>query len=258
MTTVRREHVLKVHHWNNDLFSFMTTREQSFRFQSGQFATLGLEVSGRPLMRAYSMASAHYEDHLEFFSIKVPGGPLTSRLQHLKPGDEVLISGKPTGSLTIADLRPGKHLYLLCTGTGLAPFMSLIRDPDVYDRFEKIILVHGVRRVSELAYRDYICLALPNNEFLGDCVREKLLYYPTVTREQFHNQGRVTALIENGKLFDDLALDSLDPQNDRMMICGGQEMLKDVCALLGRRGFTISPGIGQQGDYVIERAFAGK
>jgi ferredoxin/flavodoxin---NADP+ reductase len=258
MTTIASERILNVHHWSDTLFSFTTTRGTSFRFQSGHFVTLGLEVEGRPLMRAYSVVSPHYEEHLEFLSIKVPNGPLTSRLQRLQVGDNVLVSRKPTGSLVTSDLRPGRRLYLLSTGTGLAPFMSIIRDPDIYDRFEKVVLVHGVRRVSELAYYHYITTELRHDEFLGELTREKLLYYPTVTREPFIHQGRITQLMENGKLFDDLDLPGLDPRHDRVMICGSQEMLKDTRSLLDSRGFDISPGIGQPGDYVIERAFTEK
>jgi ferredoxin/flavodoxin---NADP+ reductase len=258
MTTLGVERVLDVNHWNDNLFSFTTTRGQSFRFQSGHFVTLGLEVAGRPLMRAYSVVSAAYEEHLEFLSIKVPDGPLTSRLQHLKAGDDVLVSRKPTGSLLVSDLLPGKRLYLLCTGTGLAPFMSIVRDPETYERFDKVILVHGVRRVSELAYHDYLADELPRHEYLAEYVCDKLLYYPTVTREPYRNQGRLTHLIETGKLFEDLALDPLDPATDRVMICGSPEMLNDARNLLDARGFHVSPGIGRPGDYVYERAFSEK
>jgi ferredoxin--NADP+ reductase len=216
---------------------------------------IGLEVDGRPLMRAYSMASANHEESLEFFSIKVADGPLTSRLQHIKPGDEVLVSRKPTGTLLLRDLKPGKRLYLLSSGTGLAPFMSLVKDPEVYERFEKVILVHGVRYRSELAYRDYIEWELTHHEYLGEQVRNKLVYFPTVTRERFRYQGRVTSLIESGKLFQDTGMPALDPAHDRVMICGSPAMLADLSALLDARGFQISPHVGEPGDYVIERAF---
>ena len=195
------EKVLSVHHWNDTLFSFTTTRDRSIRFENGQFVMIGLEVNGKPLMRAYSIASANYEESLEFFSIKVPDGPLTSRLQHLQPGDNLLVSRKPTGTLLLSDLLPGRYLYLFSTGTGMAAFMSVIRDLDVYDRFEKVILIHGVRQVSELAYHDYITKELPHHEYLGEAISEKLIYYPTVTREPFRNQGRLTDLVESGKLF---------------------------------------------------------
>ena len=249
------ERVVDVHHWNESLFSFRTTRDQGLRFHNGHFVMIGLEVEGRPLMRAFSIASANYEEHLEFFSIKVQNGPLTSRLQHLKVGDPLLVSRKPVGTLVLHDLLPGENLYLLCTGTGLAPFMSIIKDPETYERFEKIVLVHGVRHVAELAYADYIQRVLPQNEFFGEAVREKLIYYPTVTREPFRHQGRLTDLIESGKLFEDIDLAPLDPEYDRAMICGSPNMLKDTCKLLDARGFVISPHIGQPGHYVIERAF---
>ena len=252
------EDVLSVHHWNDSLFSFKTTRDAGLRFENGQFVMIGLEVDGLPLTRAYSIASPNYDEHLEFFSIKVPNGPLTSRLQHLQVGDKLLVSRKPTGTLVIHDLKPGKHLYLLSTGTGLAPFMSLIQDIEVYDRFEKVILIHGVRTVSELAYAEFIQQTLPENEFFGEEVRNKLIYYPTVTREPFRNQGRLTDLIESGKLFEDIGLPPLDPAVDRAMICGSPQMLKDTEALLDRRGFKVSPRIGEPGDYVIEKALVEK
>jgi ferredoxin--NADP+ reductase len=216
---------------------------------------LGLEIDGRPLLRAYSIASANYEDNLEFFSIKVPHGPLTSRLQHLKQGDIVLVSRKPVGTLVLHDLLPGENLYLFASGTGLAPFLSIIKDPETYARFGKVILVHGVRYTSELAYADFITRELPQNEFFGEQVRDQLIYYPTVTRESFRHQGRVTDLIDSGRLFADIGLPPLDPARDRAMICGSPAMLGDCCALLNYRGFNISPHTGAPGDYVIERAF---
>ncbi|NTV09925.1 MAG: ferredoxin--NADP reductase [Zoogloea sp.] len=259
MSNLSTQRVLSVHHWNDTLFSFKTTRDPGLRFDNGQFVMIGLEKEdGRPLTRAYSIASPNYEEHLEFFSIKVPNGPLTSRLQHLKPGDPIVVSKKPTGTLVVSDLLPGKNLYMLSTGTGLAPFMSLIQDPEVYERFEKVVLIHGVRYVSELAYEEFIIRHLPDNEYFGEEVRQKLIYYPTVTREPFRNQGRLTDLIENGKLFQDIGLPPLAPAVDRAMICGSPAMLQDCCDLLDRRGFNISPRIGEPGDYVIERAFVEK
>lgn len=258
MSTLGVETVTSVHHWNDELFSFRTTRDAGLRFENGQFVMIGLQVENRPLIRAYSIASPNYEEHLEFFSIKVQNGPLTSRLQHLKVGDPIIVSRKPTGTLVAHDLLPGKHLYLLSTGTGLAPFISVIQDPEVYARFEKIVLIHGVRTVSELAYADFITHELPNNEFFGEEVREKLIYYPTVTREPFRNQGRLTDLVESGKLFTDIGLPPFDPAVDRAMICGSPAMLHDSCAMLNKRGFKISPHIGAPGDYVIERAFVEK
>jgi len=258
MVAMATERVLDVHHWNDSLFSFTTTRDPGFRFVSGQFVMLGLEVDGRPLMRAYSIASAHYEEHLEFFSIKVPDGPLTSRLQHIKAGDEVLVSRKPTGTLVLGDLKPGKRLYLLATGTGLAPFLSLIRDPETYERFDKVILCHGVRQVEDLAYADTIERELPAHEYLGEMVREKLIYYPSVSREPFRNTGRLTTAIETGRLTDAIGMPPLDPSEDRAMLCGSPSMLADTCALLDARGFAISPRTREPGDYVIERAFVEK
>ncbi len=255
MAAIGTERVLQVHHWNDTLFSFSTTRDRSLRFENGHFVMIGLEVDGRPLMRAYSIASANYEEQLEFLSIKVPDGPFTSHLQHVKAGDEILVSRKPVGTLVLHDLRPGEHLYLFATGTGLAPFMSIIKDPGTYERFAKVVLVHGVRYVSELAYRDFIRHELPRNEYLGDAVREQLIYYPTVTREPFPIQGRITERIENGHLFDDVGLPALDPARDRAMICGSPAMLRDLGALLDARGFVVSPHSGVPGDYVIERAF---
>jgi ferredoxin--NADP+ reductase len=257
MATIGTERVLTVHHWSPTVFSFTTTRDQGLRFENGHFVMLGLMVNDRPLMRAYSIASANHEEFLEFLSIKVADGPLTSRLQHIKPGDEVLVSRKPTGTLLLHDLKPGRNLYLLSSGTGLAPFMSLIKDPELYERFEKIVLIHGVRYRSELAYRDFIDWELTHHEYLGELVRKQLIYYPTVTRERFRYQGRVTDLLESGKLFSDIGLPPLDPANDRAMICGSTAMLKDLSVLLDARGFCVSPHVGEPGDYVIERAFVG-
>lgn len=258
MSNLAIERVLSVHHWNDSLFSFRTTRDRALRFENGQFVMIGLEVDGRPLTRAYSIASPNYEEHLEFFSIKVPNGPLTSRLQHLKEGDPIVVSRKPTGTLVLHDLRPGKRLYMLATGTGLAPFLSLMQDPATYERFEHVVLIHGVRTVSELAYRDFITQEIHENEFFGEDARNKLIYYPTVTREPFVNQGRLTDLIDSGKIFEDIGLPPLDPEHDRAMICGSPAMLKDTCEMLDARGFQISRHIGDPGDYVIERAFVEK
>ena len=258
MSTLSCERVISVRHWNDSLFSFRTTRDPGLRFINGQFVMLGLENGGRPLTRAYSIASANHDEFLEFFSIKVPDGPLTSKLQHLAVGDEVVVSRKPTGTLVLRDLKPGRTLYLLATGTGLAPFLSLIQDPESYERFEKVVLVHGVRRVCDLAYDEFITKELLQNEFFGDEVREKLIYYPTVTREPFRNQGRLTDLLESGKLCRDIGLPQIDPQHDRAMLCGSPAMLADTSGLLDRLGFQVSPRIGDTGDYVIERAFVEK
>jgi ferredoxin--NADP+ reductase len=252
-----RETVTKVHHWNETLFSFTTTRNQGLRFKNGHFTMIGLEIDNKPLLRAYSIASANYEDEMEFFSIKVQDGPLTKHLQNLKVGDELLVGTKPVGTLIADHLKPGKNLYLLSTGTGLAPFMSIIKDPEIYEQFDNVILTHGVRKTSELAYMQFIEEELPNNEYFGDLVREKLKYYPTVTREEFRNQGRLTDLVESGKLFSDLGLPDINLENDRFMLCGSPSMLKDFCKILDERGFEEARQ-GEQGHYVIERAFVEK
>ena len=249
--------VLSVHHWTDRLFSFTTTRDPGFRYQSGQFTMIGLEVDGRPLLRAYSMVSPHYEDTLEFLSIKVPDGPLTSRLQHVQPGDTVLVGRKASGTLLLQNLLPGSTLWLLSTGTGLAPFMSVIRDPDVYEKFQRVVLVHGCRQVAELAYGDFIANELPRNEFFGEQVRGQLLYYPTVTREAFKHQGRIPTLLETGKLTRDLGLPAISPENDRFMLCGSPEMLKDTRALFEKMGLQEG-NMSHPGHYVIERAFVDK
>ncbi len=250
--------VLSVHHWTEAYFSFTCERDDSLRFENGQFVMIGLMVDGKPLMRAYSVASANWEEHLEFFSIKVQDGPLTSRLQHLQPGDDILVSKKPTGTLVVSDLNPGKNLYLLATGTGLAPFLSVTKDPEVYEQFDKVILVHGVRYKKDLAYYEHFTKELMNHEFIGDIVKEKLIYYPIVSREDFENKGRLTNLMRSGQLFEDIGLPKMNPEVDRAMICGGPAMLKDTSEMLDEFGLTVSPKTGQRGDYVIERAFVGQ
>jgi ferredoxin--NADP+ reductase len=254
VSALNRETVLSVRHWNDTLFSFTTTRDRGMRFKNGHFVMIGLEVEGRPLLRAYSVVSPNYEEHLEFYSIKVPGGPLTSRLQHLKPGDQVLVGTKPTGTLVTTTLRRGKRLYLLSTGTGLAPFMSIVRDPETYETYEKVILAHGVRFTDELGYADYIKHELPEHEYLGEQVKQQLLYYPTVTREQFQNQGRLTDLLRTGQMCRDLGLPELDPAHDRVMICGNPSMLDELVRELEGRGF-VEGSTHEPGDYTIERAF---
>ena len=255
MSAFLEEKVLSVHHWTDTLFSFTTTRDTALRFSNGHFTMIGLkQPNGKPLLRAYSIASANYEEYLEFLSIKVQDGPLTSQLQHIKEGDTIIVGKKPTGTLLIDYLLPAKNLYLLGTGTGLAPWMSIIRDPETYERFEKVVLVHGVRFINELAYRDYITQELPEHEFLGEIIREQLIYYPTVSREPFEREGRITTLIESGQMARELGLPELNPETDRVMICGSPHMLRDLKALCEARGFkegnTTTPG-----DFVIERAF---
>jgi ferredoxin--NADP+ reductase len=256
MSAFLEEKVLSVHHWTDKLFTFTTTRDPALRFSNGHFTMIGLrQENGKPLLRAYSIVSANYEEHLEFLSIKVPDGPLPSKLQHIQPGDTIVVGKKPTGTLLIDYLLPGKRLYMLSTGTGLAPFMSIVRDPETYEKFEQVILVHGVRQKDELAYHDMLVEHLPNHEFLGELVTSKLRYYPTVTRETYKNMGRITDLMESGKLFTDLGTPPIDPAEDRVMICGSPAMLRDLKHMLEGKGFkegnTSTPG-----DFVIERAFA--
>ena len=262
------ETVLDVRHWTDAYFSFTTTRDDGFRFDNGQFVMIGLEVeqedgSRKPLMRAYSIASANWEEQLEFFSIKVADGPLTSRLQHIVPGDTILIGRKPTGTLLISDLHPGRNLYLLGTGTGLAPWLGVIKDPETYERFDKVILCHGVRSADDLAYRDYIERELPQHELLGEVIRDKLLYYPAVSREDFrhggrNHRGRITEQLASGRINEVLGLEPLDATQDRAMICGSPQMLADFRTILDARGFSPAPRIGTPGEYVFERAFVEK
>ena len=237
MSAFLDERVLTVHHWTDRLFSFTTTRDTALRFSNGHFTMIGLRgETGKPLLRAYSIVSPNYEEHLEFLSIKVQDGPLTSRLQHIKVGDTIVVGKKPTG-------------------TGVAPFLSLIRDPETYEKFEEVILVHGVREVKELAYYDYLTHELPNHELLGEMVSQQFKYYPTVTREPFKHEGRVTTVIENGQMARDLGLPALNPVEDRVMICGSPEMLRDLKHMMEARGFNEG-NTTKPGDFVIERAFA--
>ena len=254
MSALFEEEVLSVHHWTDRLFSFRTTRSPSFRYENGQFTMIGLAVEGKPLLRAYSLVSPNYADELEFLSIKVPDGPLTSKLQHIQVGDKVLVGRKPTGTLLVDNLLPGRNLYLLGTGTGLAPFMSLVKDPAVYERFARVVLVHGCRFAAELAYAEAIEQTLPQDELIGEEVRAKLLYYPTVTREDFRNRGRITHLLGSGRIAADLGLPPLDAAEDRVMICGSPAFLSDITALL--KGLSFSEGNSSEpGSYVIEKAF---
>ncbi|MGZ8409402.1 MAG: ferredoxin--NADP reductase [Hyphomicrobium sp.] len=254
---LRRETVLSITHYTDKLFSFRTTRAPSFRFQSGQFAMIGLETETRPLLRAYSMTSAVYDDHLEFFSIKVPNGPLTSRLQHIQVGDTIIVNGKPTGTLLLSNLRPGKRLWLFATGTGFAPFASILRDPETYDAFEQVIAVEGCREVDELQFATGVVTDLRGHEYLGETATAKLLYYATVTREAFHHQDRIPDLIATGKLTSELGIAPFGGDEDRVMMCGNPNMLADMKALLQARGFTEGSS-GAPGEFVIEKAFVEK
>lgn len=254
MSNFLEERVVEIYHWTDRLFSFKTTRDPSFRFKNGQFTMLGMEVDGRPLLRAYSVVSPNYDESLEFFSIKVPNGPLTSRLQHVQVGDPIIISRKATGTLVLDNLLPGRNLYLLGTGTGLAPFLSLTRDFETYERFERVILVHGCRFVADLAYSEYIETVLPNDEYIGEEIRSKLGYYPTVTREPFRHQGRITHLLATDKLPADLGLPPISPENDRVMLCGSPDMVQDIRTLLDSRGFEEG-NHGEPGHFVVEKAF---
>ncbi|MBN9435734.1 ferredoxin--NADP reductase [Bosea sp. (in: a-proteobacteria)] len=254
MSNFYEERVLSVHHWTDTLFSFTTTRDTTFRFKNGQFTMIGIKVDEKPLLRAYSVVSTNYDENLEFFSIKVPDGPLTSRLQNLKVGDPIIVGKKATGTLVLDNLKDGKRLFLLGTGTGLAPFLSLIRDPETYERYEKVVLVHGCRQVAELAYGEQITQHLPNDEFLGEMIREQLIYYPTVTREPFRNRGRITDLLTSGQLFEDIGLGPFDPASDRFMLCGSPQMLVDLKKIFEDHGMEEG-NHGEAGDYVIERAF---
>lgn len=254
MAAFTEEKVLSVHHWTDHLFSFTCTRNESLRFSNGHFVMIGLRVDNKPLVRAYSIASANYEPTLEFFSIKVPNGPLTSRLQNIQVGDTVLVGKKPTGTLLCDYLLPGKRLYLIGTGTGLAPYLSIARDPETYDRFEKVVLTHGVRHVQELAYYDLWTKDLPNDEIFGEMVKDKLLYYPTVTREPFKNNGRINELMESGKFFTDLGIPEINPEEDRVMLCGSPAMLATFKEFLETRGF-VEGSTTRPGTYVVERAF---
>jgi ferredoxin--NADP+ reductase len=251
------QEVLEVHHWTDSLFTLKLTRDPGFRFENGEFAMIGLMVDGRPLMRAYSMVSANYEEHLEFLSIKVPNGPLTSRLKDVKPGDTILINRKTTGTLVTHNLLPGKRLYMLSTGTGLAPFLSIVKNPEIYDLYEKVILTHTCRHVADLVYGDFIRNDLPNNEFFGDYARDRLVYYPTVTREPFRTQGRISDLIRSGQIFSDLGVPAFNPEEDRIMICGSPQMMNELAGMLEGMGF-VQGSHGVPGHFVIEKAFAEK
>ena len=257
MSAFFNETVTGVRHWTDRLFSFTTTRDKSFRFRSGQFTMIGMEVEGRPLLRAYSIACGHYEDSLEFFSIIVPDGPLTSRLQKLREGNGLLIGRKATGTLLLENLKQGKRLYLLATGTGLAPFVSIIKDPDTYARYETIVLAHGCRTKDELAYGKKVVEQLGEDEMLGEFTRAQLKYLPTTTRDLGLNLGRISDLIVAGTLGKNFGLPPLNAAEDCVMLCGSPQMLTDICFILCERGFSEGSS-SVPGTYVVEKAFAEK
>lgn len=251
-----------VRHWNEHLFSFAVERPASFRFRSGEFVMIGLPgldagdgKPAKPIMRAYSIASPAWAEELEFLSIKVPGGPLTGRLQAVEPGDQLYLGKKPTGTLVLDALLGGKRLFLLSTGTGLAPFLSVARDPDVYDRFEQVVVVHGTRRVNDLAWREMLEGRLADDPLVADQAAEQFHYLPAVTREEFHTTGRIPSLIESGRLFAGLSGEAaFDPENDRVMLCGSTAMIKEIAATLEQVGLTEGSN-ANPGQFVIERAF---
>lgn len=257
MSNIREATILSVNHWTNSLFSFTASRDPSFRFQSGQFAMIGLRTENAPIMRAYSMVSPSYADVLEFLSIKVPDGPLTSRLKLVQPGDTLLLGGKSSGTLLTSNLLPGRRLFLISTGTGLAPFMSIVRDPDVYQQYDRIVLVHNCRTASELAYRDLLTKQLIEDKWIGEEVAQKLVYIPIVSREPFENEGRVTDWMRGGQLFRAVGTAGHDADIDRFMVCGSPMMLADFCDIMKEWGLREGSS-GRPGQFVIERAFVDK
>lgn len=251
--------VLWVRHWTDQLFSFAIARPEDFRFRSGEFVMLGLpgEGGGKPILRAYSIASPHWDEQLEFLSIKVPDGPLTSRLQKIQPGDTVLMGKKPTGTLVLDALTGGERLWLIGTGTGLAPWISVARDPDTYSRFKHVVVCHTVRNVADLTYRDFFTAGIHDDPLIGDEAKAQLTYYPTVTREAFETPGRITDRIKSGALFADLGLpEGFSPERDRVMLCGSMAMIKETAELLETFGLKEGSN-AEPGDYVLERAFVG-
>ncbi|MBI1622291.1 ferredoxin--NADP reductase [Aquamicrobium zhengzhouense] len=253
---VHAEKVVSVRHYTDRLFSFRITRPQSFRFRSGEFVMIGLPNAEKPVFRAYSVASPAWDDELEFYSIKVPDGPLTQHLQKIQPGDTVLMRPKPTGTLVLDALTPGKRLWMISTGTGLAPFASLMRDPETYEKFEDVILTHTCRDVGELTYGEELSKALVEDPLIGELVDGRFRHYATTTRETSAKMGRITDLIESGKLFEDLGVPAFDPAVDRVMICGSMDMIRDVKALV--ESFDLTEGANNKpAEFVVERAFVG-
>jgi ferredoxin/flavodoxin---NADP+ reductase len=249
--------VTAVTHWTDRLFSFRVTRPQSLRFRSGEFVMIGLMGdNGKPLLRAYSIASPAWDDELEFYSIKVPDGPLTSKLQHIQPGDEIILRPKPVGTLVHDALLPGKRLWLLATGTGLAPFASLMREPETYEKYDQVIMMHTCREVAELEYGRQLVESLKDDPLIGEMVGDKLIYYPTTTREPFARMGRVTDNLASGKVFADLNLPAMNPTEDRAMVCGSLAFNVDVKAIL--EGFGLTEGANSDPrQFVVEKAFVG-
>jgi ferredoxin--NADP+ reductase len=251
------ETVLSVEHYTDRLFKFRITRPKSFRFRSGEFIMIGLpKEDGKPLLRAYSIASPNWDEELEFYSIKVPDGPLTSRLQKIKVGDAVLLGKKPVGTLVLDALTPAKRLYMFSTGTGFAPFASLVRDPDTYERFDEVIVTHTCRDVSELQYSQEIINDLINDPLVGEMAAGKLRLFNSCTREDYEEKGRITTLIESGDLFEKMQVPKLNAETDRAMICGSIEMTKDLKALMETHGLKEGSN-SEPADFVIERAFVG-
>ena len=251
-----KEKVTEIHHWTDKTFSFKTTRDMSFRFKNGEFAMIGLEIDGKPLLRAYSVVSPNHEDHLEFLSIKVPNGPLTSKLQHIKIEDEIIVNSKPTGTLVCDYLLPGRNLFLFSTGTGLAPFMSIVRDPETYEKFEKIILTHTVRTSKELAYKDLLTNH-NKDEIYSEVTKNNFIYFNTVTREKWDNEGRITDWIKENTLWKKVGVESFKPEIDRVKICGSEEMTFDLKQIFEKLG-SKEGSTKVQGGFVIEKAFAEK
>ncbi|MEJ8475668.1 ferredoxin--NADP reductase [Roseibium sp. H3510] len=246
--------VTEVQHYTDSLFRFRITRPKEFRFRSGEFVMIGLPNTEKPVFRAYSVASPSWDEELEFYSIKVPDGPLTEHLQKIQPGDTILMRKKSTGTLVNDALLPGKRVWMFSTGTGLAPFASLIRDPETYEKFETIVLVHGCRTAAELKYGEDLVASLRDDPLIGEMVDGHLFHYTSVTREDFPRQGRVTDLISSGKLFDDLGLQRMGPEEDRAMICGSMAMLRDTKQLCIEHGMTEGAN-NKPGEFVVERAF---